>query len=37
MAYVKSDKINIFPLYKPRFSSNQKNNRLMGEVTLLRN
>ena len=34
MAYVKSDKINIFPISKPRFSSNQKNNRLMGEKNI---
>ena len=34
MAYVKSDKINIFPLSKPRFSSNQKNNRLIGEKNI---
>lgn len=34
MAYVKSDKIDIFPISKPRFSSNQKNNRLMGEKNI---
>lgn len=34
MAHVNSDKINIFPVSKPRFSSNQKNNRLMGEKNI---